>query len=143
MPHKILFSLTQDADGYPPVAAESVWAIHRGGQHYEIDTIPFFTSAATLGDIVEAADVDGELRYTCTVHPSTNSLIRVVWYEGSEPTTLRQALERQGCSTELFQQYQLIAVNVPATIRLDAVIVYLLDGHNQDLWDYEEAILRQ
>jgi hypothetical protein len=56
MPHKIIFSLTQDADGYPPVAAENVWAMHRGGQHYEIDTLPFCTPAATLGDSVEGTD---------------------------------------------------------------------------------------
>ena len=47
---KILFQLTQDEDGYPPIQVEGVWALSApdGADGYLIDNVPFFTRDATL-----------------------------------------------------------------------------------------------
>jgi hypothetical protein len=140
---KILFRLIQDDDGYPPVSFEGVWAIHQGGDRFEIDNIPFFTREVTLGDVVEAIERGGELDYVRMVEQSGNSLIRIVYYDGSDPAALRKELEQLGCSTEWNSDHQLIAVNVPLEVKLSNVQEFLQEGFNQDRWDYEEAVIRQ
>src|SRR5262245_55766000 len=114
MPHqKIFFSLEQDEAGYPPVGVESVWAIETNDGDFIIDNIPFFTCQATLGDVVEVERIDEELRYVSTRKRSGNSLLRVVFFEGHDPSRLRSDLTKLGCSTELSHLQSLIAVNVP------------------------------
>ena len=49
--------VTFDADG--PVAGESLWARHLGGDRYRIANIPFFVEDFGLDDVVRA--VDGEV----------------------------------------------------------------------------------
>jgi Domain of unknown function (DUF4265) len=143
MHRKIVFRLEQDADGYPPVAYEGIWAIYQEGNRYVIDNTPFFTREATLGDIVEAARRDDELVYVRTLAQSDNSLIRVVYYETTDPTMLRKDLEQIGCSTEWDSDHQLIAINVPPEVKLNDIQEFLQNGFDQDRWDYEEAIMRQ
>jgi len=143
MHSKIVFRLEQDADGYPPVAYEGIWAIYQEGSRYLIDNIPFFTREATVGDSVEANNRDGELIYVRTLTQSGNSLIRIVYYEGTDPAILRKDLEHIGCSTEWDGDHQLIAINVPPEVMLNDIQEFLQTGFDQDRWDYEEVILRQ
>jgi len=39
---KVYFDLEKDADGYPPVNSESMWAVPMGEFRFRIDNIPFF-----------------------------------------------------------------------------------------------------
>ncbi|WP_198391002.1 DUF4265 domain-containing protein [Burkholderia ubonensis] len=59
---KIVFELKFDADGYPPVAFESMWGIeaHRGA--HVIDNVPYYVYCVSKGDTVSASVVDGEHR---------------------------------------------------------------------------------
>jgi len=140
---KVVFRLVQDEDGYPPATTESVWAREAPSGYYKLDNIPFFEAAATLDDIVEASKQDGELVFVRMVRESDNSLIRVVYYEGTDPRFIRDELEDLGCSTEWMEQYSLVAVSIPSNVALAAVQHFLEEGAAQDKWDYEEAILRQ
>lgn len=143
MNKKLLFHLEQDEDGWPPAAAETVWAIERENGRYVVDNIPFFAAEATLGDLVEAEWEDGFLTYRRTVGPSENSLLRVIVSDCVSPVHVQEDLARLGCSTELMAVYRLIAVSVPGHVELSTVIAFLRGGAEDERWDYEEAILRQ
>lgn len=144
MPHqKIFFNLEQDEEGFPPVGVESVWAIETNGGDFVIDNIPFYACQATLGDVVEVVSSHLGLRYVSTRKQSGNSLLRVVFFEGHDPTMLRSDLEKLGCSTELSHLQSLIAVNVPPTVLINDVRRLLDEGCGKGFWDYEEPILRQ
>lgn len=143
MHKKILFALTQDDDGYPPMDVEGVWAIEADDGGYEIDNIPFFASQATVGDIIEAKSVDDRLFYEGTRRPSKHSLLRVALFDGRDPAPLRSKLAKLGCSTEQSHLACLIAVDVPPNVSLDEVRALLDDGCDRGFWDYEEPILRR
>ena len=49
---KLLFPLEQDEDGYPPAAAETLWAVREGEGLFRLDNIPIFATGVALGDIV-------------------------------------------------------------------------------------------
>ncbi len=138
--YKILFKLTQDEDGYPPISYESVWAA-RQGAHYQLDNIPFFTREATCGDVVEATAVDGELWFARVVQDSRSSLLRAVSFDGTDPAAIRAELERLGCSTKWAQQFRLIAINVPADVAIEPLLEYLKREEGQRRLNYEEAMI--
>jgi hypothetical protein len=139
---KILFRLEREED-YPPFEVEGVWAEEQEDSGYELDNIPFFATQATLGDVVEVMQVGDELFYASTRERSTNSLLRVVFFDGHDWTQLRSDLSKLGCSSELFGISSLIAINVPSTVEIDEVRALLDEGCRKGFWDYEEAILRQ
>ena len=143
MHRKIVFDLKQDEDGYPPAATESLWArsTERDNQ-FTIENVPFFTREATLGDVVFVTEKDSTLYYHSTVHRSGNSLIRIICYEACNPLTLCKELEAMRCITEYIPSYRMIAVSVPADVRLDDVRAYLRTHFEQEFIDLEEAILR-
>jgi Domain of unknown function (DUF4265) len=139
---KINFKLRSDADGYPPVAVESLWA-NRVGSLFEIDSIPFFVSDATVGDLVRALpDSTGALWFESVEHRSPRSLIRVVFIKPDCEPLVVAKLSALGCGTEGMKAYKLLAVDIPADVELADVQSYLraeaLVGH----LDYEEALLR-
>jgi hypothetical protein len=140
---KIFFKLAQDSEGYPPAGTESVWATETTNGGFIIDNIPFFTRQATYGDVVEVRRMGEELYYVTTRERSGNSLLRVVFFDGHDPSGLRSDLAKLGCSTEQSHLRSLIAVNVPPTVPIDEVRRLLNEGCSKGIWDYEEAILRQ
>ncbi len=140
---KIAFPLVQDQDGHPPVTAESVWASEAPNGYYKLDNIPFFETEATLDDIIEVSEQDGELTFSRMIRESNNSLVRVVYFEGTNPRLVREEVERLGCSTEWMEQFSLIAINVPSGVSLAEVQDLLAEGATKERWDYEEPILRQ
>jgi hypothetical protein len=140
---KVLFKLTRDAAGYPPADVEGVWAQETEDGGFVIDNIPFFTRQATLADVVTVVQSGVELFYDSTRTRSGNSLLRVVFFDAHDPSSLRSALAALGCSTEQSHLRSLISVNVPSTVPIEEVRRLLDDGCNKGFWDYEEAILRQ
>ncbi len=144
MPHeKVLFRLERDAEGYPPIDVEGVWAEEIGDGGFIIDNIPFFTRQATLGDVVEVSHSGDELFYASTREWSGNSLLRIVFFHDHDPSNLRSDLTKLGCSTEQSHLKSLIAVNVPSAVKIDDVRKLLAEGCSKGFWDYEEPILRQ
>lgn len=141
---KISFRLVQDEDDYPPSTVELVWAKSLSDQDlYEIDNIPFFTCEATLGDVVAVSKVSEELWFLKMVSPSLNSLIRIVFFDKSIKDLVNNDLVALGCLTEYFEQFKLLAISVPPTVKLSLIQQYLQDQATKGGLDYEEAILRQ
>jgi hypothetical protein len=140
---KILFSLTQDSDGYPPVSVESVWAIALPSGTFVRDNSPFFAREATLGDEVEASSNDDGLWFSRLRTSSGSSLLRVVIFDATRTDELLRRLGILGCVMERYEDRKLIAVSVPSSVSLDAILVYLRAESLHGWLDYEEAILRQ
>ncbi len=145
---KILFELKKDEQGYPPADIEQLWAEPIGGNLFRIDNVPFFVTGISCEDIVEALpDSQGELRYKSLVRPSAHSTLRVVLFrESPDPrpladrvTDLRNQLKGLGCVTELGHLPGLVAVDA---LSVRPVLPLLQTGEKADLWEYEEAALR-
>jgi hypothetical protein len=143
MHNRIIFEIEQDEDGYPGVGAETVWATSVGENTYKIDNIPFFVRDATLGDIIEATEINGVLAFKHTLSRSGNSLIRVHYAAEVDPQSIRDELTNLGCSSEWHNHDRLIAINVPPNVPLAKVQAFLRQGFEQERFDYEEAILMQ
>lgn len=138
---KVVFLLKPDESGYPPVDAEGLWVESLDGRTARVDNIPFFVQEATLGDVIEYAKEDGELRYVSTLLRSKNSLLRVVCYSQADPAQIRNEIERFGCETEFDSAHGLIAVNVPPEGDLEGLQRFLHLRETRGEIGYEEPIL--
>jgi Domain of unknown function (DUF4265) len=139
---KIVFPLVRDEDGYPPFDSESVWAELKDGLNYTVDNIPFFARQATIGDVVLVKEVDGEFIFDRIVSRSKSSLIRIIVLQDDQVDVIRSKLISLGCSSELFREPAIIAVDIPSDVNLSTVQVYLSDLEKRDVVTYEEPILR-
>ena len=144
LPVKIHFHLEQDADGYPPVGVESLWAY--AGEalgEYVIDNTPFFVRVATLGDTVHVREVNGVPWFDRLVRQSANSLVRVVFLDRDCVDSVQQHLLALGCSVEYLREYNLMAVNIPEEANLRQAQGYLQAEAAAGRVDFEEPILRR
>ena len=148
---KVLFELKKDADGYPPVEVEQLWAEPVGGNLYKIDNVPFFVKGISCEDIVAAEpDSRGELRYTSLIKPSSRNTLRVIVFRDSPDlrpiadrvSDLRTQLAEVGCSTELSNMQGLIAVDLDSG-SISKVVSLLQSGERANLWEYEEGAVRK
>ncbi|HYG06224.1 MAG TPA: DUF4265 domain-containing protein [Stenotrophomonas sp.] len=141
---KVHFQLLQDADGYPPVAVESIWATPGDAPNiFVLDNIPFFVRQATVGDVVKVREQDGRYWFDHAVAKSGNSLIRAVFFNSTGVDEVKVCLVSRGCAAEYLQAHNLLAVNVPVETDLASIQQYLDAKAAEGMLDYEEPILRQ
>jgi len=149
---KVVFDLERDENDYPPADFEYLWAKPIGGNLYVLDNTPFFVRGVSTGDTVIAEpDSNDELRYRAVAKPSQHTTLRVVVFRespdprpiGERIRDLRQQLDLLGCSTELSHLPGLVAVDVPPGVLLSSLISMLEAGEARELWEYEEAALRE
>ena len=140
---KVHFRLTQDEDGYPPAAVESVWAEATDRpQEFILENVPFFARAATVGDVVRTKREDDAEWFDSLVKASTNSLVRVVFFDTTALDRVRTRLQELGCEDEYLEPHTLLAVNVPGTASMSEVRRYLDIETGSGAIDYEEPLLR-
>ena len=141
---KISFALERDPDDWPPFQVETLWAdLAPSDGHYVIDSAPFFSRAATIGDVVEATAEGADLRFVRLIRTSGHSLIRVIVRELASLETLAKWVREMGCYTEGFANFKLLAIDVPLDVKLCEVQRFLREENERGTLDYEEAILRQ
>lgn len=138
---KILFRLEQDEDGYPEADIESIWASHEG-EYFRLDNIPFFAIGVSDGDVVQATKREDEWWFDRLISPSSQSTIRVLLCDESDIPLIRDHAEKMGCKTELNELTTLVAIGVPATVRIKQLINFLEAGEQTGRWTYEESALR-
>jgi uncharacterized protein DUF4265 len=136
---RILFQLSQNEDGYPPLAVETMWATYVGEGAYRIDNIPFFATRVSLGDVIEADLIDGRPTFARVRERGGHSTLRVVAFDAATVPEVRSAIQELGCATELSHLPRLISVDVPPSASLEALRAFLAAGAAQGRWDYEEA----
>ncbi|MEW6226126.1 MAG: DUF4265 domain-containing protein [Chloroflexota bacterium] len=135
---RVTFELQPDEGGNPPVASETLWATHLGGDAYELDNIPFFAIGVSLGDVVEAPEADGLPTFVRVLRRGGHATLRVATEEAAI-ADIRAALVELGASTELSHLPSLVSVDVPPTAPLDAILALLADRAADGNLDWEEA----
>jgi hypothetical protein len=139
---KILFDLER-VDDYPPFEVESVWAVKIVDDMFRIDNIPFYVRGLALGDVVRAKPTcDGALQFESIAKTSGHSTVRVVFFEAGIREDFCKEIEALGCQWEGAYEPSLIAVDVPPSFDLAAVLKLLADGCDKELFDYEEGVIR-
>lgn len=136
---KVVFQLEPDADGYPPVRLEGLWATRVPGtvDVYALDNIPFYACVA-LGDHVRARPEEGDLRAVELVRASGHGTVRVV----AAPDRLREIRKLAGdcgCASELSDE--MVAIDVPPGADWSRLRAELARQHELEVLDYQEAVL--
>ncbi|MBK8268120.1 MAG: DUF4265 domain-containing protein [Planctomycetes bacterium] len=131
--------LVQDADGYPPMTVEPMWAATTSDGLYEIRSIPFFATAMAKLDLVIAEEEAGQLTFKRTIKPSGRSVLRIVFRHTDRITQTLLDLERMGCHREFYAPEKIYAFDVPLASDLRAVVTYLSTGDEHDWWYLEHA----
>ena len=115
------FSLDVE-DGWPPVAVESLpfRAQHDG---YELLTVPLFVKELSVGDVIAVVELTNDLVAAWRhVHRSTNTTI---WLLRLRPTnqikTVLAEVRELGCNTSTFEPGGSFAIDLPASIPVQAV----------------------
>lgn len=133
---KIFF--THDAFGDESV--ESAWA-EKIDNGYQLDNILFYAKNYSWGDIVSVEESNGELFVTGLVEEKGHSTIRILVSEISLVPILREELKKLGCSSELSNMKNLIAVDIPPQVPYSNIQNYLDKGETENKWEYQEAAI--
>ncbi|MCU1644716.1 MAG: hypothetical protein JWN03_4991 [Nocardia sp.] len=143
---RVHFDLQVD-DGWPPVGAESMWAIPSPEPDLvALDNIPWFVRGLAIGDVVRvSADSEGLLRMTELVAWSGNCTIRVIPFrsgplEGNLQRVL-DSFEPLGANGEGLQQFGIVALNAPPTADISGMKQLLQQGEAAEWWTYEEGCI--
>ncbi len=140
---KISFALERDPDDWPPFQVETLWAdLAPCDGHYVIDSAPFFSRAATIGDVVDATAEGAVLRFVRLIRTSGHSLIRVIVREPASLEDVAKRVRAMGCYSEGFADFKLLAIDLPLEVKLFDVQRFLREEAERGTLDYEEAILR-
>jgi hypothetical protein len=141
---KMIFELTQDEDGYPPVAAEGIWVEQVDTDLYRLDNIPFYSYGVSFEDVVHGTVNElGELVFVRLHQPSKRSTFRVIVHDQTQVESVRKEIETFGCATEVNKKQQLIAVDVPEEANIRLLLQYLMKSRDNQVCDFEEGVLRR
>ncbi|HEX6356920.1 DUF4265 domain-containing protein [Actinophytocola sp.] len=142
---RVCFALEQDAEGWPPVAVERMWATTTQRDNVVVlDNIPFFVRGVACFDVVAVnQDEAGVFWAEKTIRWSGNCTIRVIPFRSGPLHGDRQAVldafAPLGVEGEGVEQYGMVALNVPADADLVAVKRLLREGEEDKRWAYEEG----
>jgi len=135
---KVLFRVPEE-DGSANV--ETLWAFSLGGDEYQLDNLPFYAYAVSAGDVVHAPfdEAEGFPTLVRVVRKSGNRTVRVIFDErpapGNQTERVLNELVAVGCSYEGASGTYL-AVNIPATVKLESVRAYLVEQCVQ--WEHAD-----
>lgn len=135
---KLRFPFT-NADGEGET--EAMWALKRD-DGYELDNIPFYVKELALGDVVSAhAEADGTLWFSELVRPSGHSTIQLWFSNEQDVQSIRDALKRMGCASEVSELPRLVAVDVPSNVPYAKVKEFFDQAEQAGTFEYQEACL--
>lgn len=133
---KILF--VHDAFGEDSI--ESAWA-KKVKNGYQLENVLFYASNFSYGDIVQIKELAGDLYVTDLVEEKGHSTIRILFQEIAIIPEVRKRLRVLGCSSELSNIAELIAVDIPPEVSYSIIRQYLDQGEEQGKWEYQEACI--
>ncbi|WP_248765620.1 DUF4265 domain-containing protein [Pseudomonas protegens] len=136
--HKIIFKLTVDADGYPPVGYESMWGIQRGAGVYELDNTPCYLYGVSKGDWVLTRADAHELIATGVVRQSGHSTLRVF----AERSEIVRHLRSLGARCTVTRGLSLFTVDIAPEVSFCAIDQYLAFISDDQHVAYEDACLQ-
>ena len=142
---RIFFKLEPDEHGWPPVGAESMWAVKVGENEYKIDNIPFYVRGISVGDIVSTKEEDKVLYYNKLLKDSGNCTIRVfIQNENVKETEgfLRTFLKEKGAEIEGLNE-GFFAIDISPSVDLEIIMDHLREGEKRGEWAFEEGKIRK
>ena len=94
---------------------ERLWAtkVQNG---YQLDNIPFYAKNYSLNDIVSIENLNGDFFVRSLVQESGHSTIRVLFKNVAIVQEIRENLKARGCSSELSNLPNLIALDIPTDV---------------------------
>lgn len=138
---KLIVLLEKDAEDYPPYDYEELWGTPSGEGLFRIENIPFFARGLARGDIVSAVNEQDQLRFQEVVESSGHSTIRLLVRREESVPSIVERFESHGCDCEITFG-KLVALDVPPSVPLDALLEKLDLGFAQSEWEYEEACIQ-
>lgn len=140
--HKIIFKLTTDADGYPPVEYESLWGIQRGAGVYQLDNTPYYLYGVSKGDWVLTRADAHELVATRVVRQSGHTTLRVFAEREPERSGIVQHLRSLGALCTVTRGLSLFTVDIAPEVSFSAIDHYLSSITDDQHIAYEDACLQ-
>ena len=138
---QVVFELNQD-DHANVFSREALWAVDISAGRYVLDNIPFYLAGFSVGDTVECMEHGGDLIARRAVAFSQNSTYRLYVCSLADVDSVRQGLHALGCDSEVSNLPELMAVNIPDEVDVEAFRSFILGGHLAGTFDVEEASLR-
>jgi Domain of unknown function (DUF4265) len=123
----VVFPLEVDADGWPPVGGERVWARPLGDDRYRLDNVPWFVRGIAEGDIVRAVPPDDSSSpvFVERLVWGGNCTIRVIPLHsdafGTSQEAVLQLFATYGVTGEGAGTYPIVALTVPSEADARAV----------------------
>ena len=140
---KVIFKLEQDEDGYPPFALESLWAEGNNEDGYIIDNIPFYVYEISVGDKISTTTADdGALYFNALIERSGNSTFRLFVKDVADSEEIKRKIEGLSCEVECDRKMGILAVNIPASSDIMALLDLLMLKKKNEEIDFEEGSLR-
>ncbi|SDJ92803.1 protein of unknown function [Actinopolyspora mzabensis] len=141
---KIVVPLEQDEDGYPPIAAESLWAVPvREGEGYSVENIPFFAPRLSLKDLVKTAtDDEGNLVFDRVISGGGHSTMRVIFFDDTGMSDFKSCIRNFGCDYEVGHKDTFLAIDIHPEVSYADVIDYMIQKFREGVLDFEEASIQ-
>lgn len=131
---KILFK----HDAFDDESIESAWAM-KIGNNYKLDNILFYAKEFSLGDIISANEINGELYADELIEESGHTTVRMLFNNKEQVSPIREKLKLMNCSSEISNVDRLISVDIPVEVDYSEMIAFLDAGEDKGEWEYEEA----
>ena len=139
---KVLVDLPAAQDGWPPVEAESLWALAVEGG-YRIDNIPFYAVGLNYGDVVALRDADSDLpKVDRILRYGGHTTFRYILDSNLDDEHhamydhLREMLRKLGCTFENASE-TLYAIDLGPEVDCIRVFQLLELGSKWHVWDFE------
>ena len=141
-PSSVFFHVEQDKNGNPPITREEVWCIHKDGDRYIVDNIPFYARDISMGDEINTEIRNGERWFQAVTAPSKNTTVRVYARNPMTASTLLPLIHSFGGLTEKMEDSPLIAINFPPSADIAAAMEYLDRESEAGNLAFEESSVR-
>jgi len=134
----VIFELSVDANGWPPVGSERVWSSKVGEGKYKIENTPFYIRGISFGDIVAVSDRDGVLFFDKLLEDSGHRTVRVSMQKEELEQNLINFLREKGADIEALRK-GFFAIDIPPNANFGAIMSHLREGEQDNKWAYEEG----
>jgi hypothetical protein len=139
---KIVFHLKTDADGYPPVAFESLWGAPIDENSCVIDNVPYYICGVSKGDTVATDEIGGELVASGVVARGGHSTLRVFAEEAQARRAIIESLKQLGARCSVTEGLSLFAVDIAADVDFQQIDTFLSAQCDGEHVAYEDACLQ-
>ncbi len=139
---KVTFYLNHDEDGYPPVNYESVWLKKNEQGEYELDNIPFYIYGVSKCDVLAFQENKGEFVVSGVLRNNGHSTMRVYMNVEEQKINVISALQLLGGVTNSANASPLFGLDIPPSVSISDIDLFLKDKLDEGILDYEDACLQ-